>query len=718
MIEDNFTKQLVLIGGGHANVQILKKLCMNNIKGLHTILISEHFEAIYSGMTPGFIHKDFSIDEISIDLQRLCFNAGATFIKDKVIKLDANLKELHLQNFPSVNYDLLSINTGSISNTKKINIENSSKCFFVKPISSLVKNLNQIDQIVKNNKNKIVIIGGGVASYELAFSLKRRYESFFEITILGKKILKEKNLNKKTKNDLKRIAENLNIRECQGEVISITEKYLTLNNGKKIDCDLSLISTGASIESWLLESNLTKDEKGFIKVNENLLSINHKNIFVTGDACSIENKPKPKSGVMAVRQGETLKENIFLKLTGKNLIKFKPQKNWLYLIGTYKNYALLNYFFLSFHSQWCWRLKVWIDRKFINNFKFTNNLRMAKRNFELENFKNPLMYCQGCGSKVSKNTLINYIKKNSDNIYLEDSSIVNNQSLQILQTIDHTKLFSSLNPFDFGKISYLHSQNDILAAGGEVKSLSVSLGVPFSENSVERFYLEYFMEGIKHEADKNGCIISSGHSYQSKEPGITLTLNGEIKSNVSKNSAKVGDLIYLSKPLGTGYLLAAYFNNSDMLSGNDFEKILDNLKKENFFAVNSARNSDSQTMTDISGFGLSSHLIDICLSSNLSSELILTPDILINTNIDLLRMFQSTSFENNHNSSRGYIKISENHPLKNILFDPQTNGPMLIAINKQNQKKFENCFSNKTDIKPILIGRFIDQSEKAIYVSE
>ena len=64
------------------------------------------------------------------------------------------------------------------------------------------------------------------------------------------------------------------------------------------------------------------------------------------------------------------------------------------------------------------------------------------------------------------------------------------------------------------------------------------------------------------------------------------------------------------------------------------------------------------------------------------------------------------------------IKISKNHPLKNILFDPQTNGPMLIAINKQNQKKFENCFSNKTDIKPILSGRFIDQSEKAIYVSE
>ena len=81
-------------------------------------------------------------------------------------------------------------------------------------------------------------------------------------------------------------------------------------------------------------------------------------------------------------------------------------------------------------------------------------------------------------------------------------------------------------------------------------------------------------------------------------------------------------------------------------------------------------------------------------------------------------MFQSTGFKNNHKSSIENIKISKNHPLKNILFDPQTNGPMLIAINRQNQKKFENYFLNETDFKPILIGKFIDRLEKAIYVNE
>ena len=468
----------------------------------------------------------------------------------------------------------------------------------------------------------------------------------------------------------------------------------------------------------MLESNLNKDESGFITVDKYLLSTNYKNIFVTGDACSIENNIRAKSGVMAVRQGEILKENIFLKMTGKKLIKFSPQRNWLYLIGTYKNYALLNYFFLSFHSQWCWKLKVWIDKNFINKFKFTENQNMTKKNFELENSKDIKMYCQGCGSKVSKNTLVNYIRKINDNVDLTDSSIINNNSSKILQTIDHIKLFSSLDPFNFGKISYLHSQNDILASGGIVKSLSVSIGIPFSKNFIEKFYLEYFMEGIKSEANKDECLISSGHSYQSRESGITLTLNGEIKSNTSKNSAKEGDLIYLSKPLGTGYLLAAYFNNSEMLSSNDFEKIIKSLMKGNLYAVNSARSSGCQTMTDISGYGLSSHLIDICSSSDLSSRLIINKNILINSNLDLLKIFQSTGFENNYKSTSKFIEISEKHPLKNILYDPQTNGPMLMAIERKNKEKFENFFSNKFDNKPILIGRFVNKSKKVIYVDE
>ena len=107
----------------------------------------------------------------------------------------------------------------------------------------------------------------------------------------------------------------------------------------------------------------------------------------------------------------------------------------------------------------------------------------------------------------------------------------------------------------------------------------------------------------------------------------------------------------------------------------------------------------------------------MCLSSNLSCELTINENILINSNIEILKMTQSTGFENNYKYSRKFINVSENHPLKNILFDPQTNGPMLIAIKKQNKDKFENFFYDKMNIKPILIGRFINKLEKIIFIN-
>ena len=141
MQQTYFSKQLVLIGGGHANVQVLRKLCMNEYRGLNIILISEGYEAIYSGMTPGYFKKFYSLEDISIDLQRLCFNAGATFIKDKVINLDNKNQIIHLNENPSITFDLLSINSGSISNNQSIKFDEKSIVISVKPINSFILKL-------------------------------------------------------------------------------------------------------------------------------------------------------------------------------------------------------------------------------------------------------------------------------------------------------------------------------------------------------------------------------------------------------------------------------------------------------------------------------------------------------------------------------------------------------------------------------------------------
>ena len=207
-----FSKQLVLIGGGHANVQVLRKLCMNEYKGLNVILISEGYKAIYSGMTPGYIKKFYTIEDISIDLQKLCFNAGATFIKDKVIKLDSKNQKIYLKNNPSISFDVLSINSGSISNHQNIKIDEKSNIISVKPINSFVSKLSLIDDIIQTSyKRKISIIGGGVATFELSFALYKRYNGNVSLDIISDQILTEKNLNQSSIKTVKKIAKNLKI---------------------------------------------------------------------------------------------------------------------------------------------------------------------------------------------------------------------------------------------------------------------------------------------------------------------------------------------------------------------------------------------------------------------------------------------------------------------------------------------------------------------------
>lgn len=704
-----------MVGGGHANIQVLRELCMKNYQGLHTILVSKEYHATYSGMTPGFFFNKFSQQEIDIDLQRLCFNAGATFIKDEVIDLDLQQNKIKLLKYPSIYFDILSLNTGSISNYQNLIIESFSNCINVKPISDLVKKLPEIDNIVSKENCCVSIIGSGIAAYEISFSLKQRYLDKVKINIIGDKHLSEKNINKQTKRKLKQIARNMDIELIEGKVKQIKSDYLVLSNNENIKSNLNLLSTGADISPWITKTELLKSESGFVAVNKYLQSVNFKNIFVTGDIADIEGFRRSKSGVMAVRQGQILKKNIFLKIQNKSMVKFKAQKNWLYLIGTYHNKAILNYHSISIHSSWCWYLKVLIDKNFIKKFSFPNKKIMNKKLIGTKNILEN-MYCQGCGSKASKNSLVNYLSKKNENQLLSDASTIEHSSTKIIQSIDHIKLFSSMNPYDFGIISYLHSKNDILSAGGLIKSLSVSIGIPFADDRVESFFLEYFMEGIKSESIKDKAIIASGHTYQTHEPGITLNMNGQFDLQSNKDMAQENDLIYLSKPLGTGYLLAAYYLNSPLVLSQDIQKLYNFLKIDNQFAYEAARNNECKTMTDISGFGLASHLGDICYSSNLSARINLSSQILLNDKISILKNFESTGHYNNYKSNSQNIYIKNSNNLEKILYDPQTNGPMLMAINPINKEKFESDFHNLYQRKPLLIGSFEKKLDNLIII--
>ena len=167
-------KHLVLLGGGHAQVSVLKSLIMQPIRGLRVTLISRDILTPYSGMLPGYLEGLCSDKDITIDLSHLARLAGARFIHGSVVSLDADRRKLTIEGYPEMGYDLLSINIGSSPDMAAIKGA-KDHAIPVKPISQLLARLHPVlDELPQDQKKSIAIIGGGAGGVEMALSLHHR----------------------------------------------------------------------------------------------------------------------------------------------------------------------------------------------------------------------------------------------------------------------------------------------------------------------------------------------------------------------------------------------------------------------------------------------------------------------------------------------------------------------------------------------------------------
>ncbi|MEL6225370.1 MAG: bifunctional NADH dehydrogenase FAD-containing subunit/selenide, water dikinase SelD, partial [Cyanobacteria bacterium J06627_8] len=161
--------------------------------------------------------------------------------------------------------------------------------------------------------------------------------------------------------------------------------------------------TQASAPSWLAATGISTSERGFILVNDNLQSLSHPQVFAAGDIATMKNHPRAKAGVFAVRQGKPLFENLTRSLSGKNLKKYTPQKDYLSLIGTGKGKAIATRGWLTLPpSKLLWHWKDDIDRKFMASFRDLPEMKEGAwdSNQTIQNH-----FCAGCGSKVGSNVL-------------------------------------------------------------------------------------------------------------------------------------------------------------------------------------------------------------------------------------------------------------------------------------------------------------------------
>jgi pyridine nucleotide-disulfide oxidoreductase family protein len=389
-------KNLVLIGGGHTHAITLRLFGLDPLSCVCLTLITDVLSAPYSGMLPGHIAGFYTFDECHINLADLARFAQARLIVDEVIGLDLPKKQVLCKNHSPIAFDWLSINIGSKPDNTTI-LGGSEYVIPAKPVPQFLAYWNQFLDLLQSPQEvfferpfRLGIIGGGAGGVELALNMQAKLHQLLSARGLSPSHIEihlfHRQLNLLTgypafiglrfRQLLIRRGINLHLGETAQQITvfshhdsNLFEKLIRCESGLTVICNLIFLVTNASAPSWLRESGLDTDNRGFILVDNTLQSVSHPGIFATGDIAEIVNYSRPKAGVFAVRQGKPLFENLRLIASGKTPRPFYPQKFYLALIGTGKLQALAawgKYCIGPSFLLWCW--KNWIDRQFMNQF--------------------------------------------------------------------------------------------------------------------------------------------------------------------------------------------------------------------------------------------------------------------------------------------------------------------------------------------------------------
>jgi selenide, water dikinase len=373
-------QDLVLIGGGHAHVHVLKSFGLRPLSGIRVTLITRDIDTPYSGMLPGFIAGHYTREECHIDLRSLAQFARAGLVHDEAIGIDLAGRRVICRSQSPVAYDFLSLDIGSTPHLRSVPgaTEHATP---VKPIDGLAARWQKIVERVREGQAalRFVTAGGGAAGVEVTLAMRHRLRallraqgsdpdalSFTLVTRSGLLASHNASVQGRFRTLLQMrgvaVVEHNAVREVEQDAVVCAD-------GRKIGYDELIWVTQAGAAGWLPDTGLDLDEGGFVKVDATLRSLGDPHVFAAGDVASNIDHPRPKAGVFAVRQGPPLADNLRCALAGAPLVPFRPQTKFLSLISTGDRSAV------AWRGGWAaqgaalWHLKDWIDRRWMRQYQ-------------------------------------------------------------------------------------------------------------------------------------------------------------------------------------------------------------------------------------------------------------------------------------------------------------------------------------------------------------
>ena len=368
--------RLLLVGGGHAHVQVIRALAEHPEPGLRVTLVTDRLQTPYSGMLPGPVAGFYSHSDMHIDLERLARVSNVALVPYAAIAVSRAERLVTTSDGAAHPFDTLSLNVGVTPDLSGI-AGADRHGIAVKPISAFLDKLDALlaAAAAPDGPRRLLVVGGGAAGFELALALKERVAAIdaarrpFWIGLAVASGLVP-TLNPAVR---RRAAMALSRRGValvdRFRAVEISETGVRSSDGRHIDADAVLISTAASAPAWLRTLGLSTDPGGFLLTTRQLHAIDDPTIFAVGDCATVADDPRPKAGVFAVRQGMALTDNLRRRARGEALRAHRSDPAYLAILMTGDRSAIAGRGrWFSAEGRWVWLWKDWIDRRFMRRF--------------------------------------------------------------------------------------------------------------------------------------------------------------------------------------------------------------------------------------------------------------------------------------------------------------------------------------------------------------
>ncbi len=689
-------QDLVLIGGGHTHALVLRKWAMRPLAGVRVTVINPGAVAPYTGMLPGHIAGHYTRAEMMIDLVALVRFAGARVILNRVTGIDRVAKRVILADGAPVSYDVASVDIGIGSDLPNVD-GFAAHGLAAKPLGHYSEGWDAF--VAKGMPAPhLVIVGAGIGGVELALASAHRLRAAGvapKITLLERASAALPHIGKGARAALLAHLARADISVLTGvEAVALRADAVELRDGRVLPSDFTLSVAGARPQAWLADTGLALQD-GFLVVNP-ALQTSDPQIFAVGDCAHLAHAPRPKAGVFAVREAPILFDNLRAVLSGVGALRpYHPQRDYLKLVSTGGKGAVADKLGLRLDGAWLWRWKDRIDRKFMA--KFADYPAMpapqipAPHAIGLVEALGDKPLCGGCGAKLGADALAGVLAALPTPMRADvlsgpgdDAAVLRMADGVQVMTTDHLRAFTD----DFAlmaRLTAVHALGDIWAMGAAPQVALAQITLPRLSERLQAETLREIMAAAGAVFRVAGADIVGGHTSVGAELTIGFTVTGVAQRIITKGGAQAGDVVILTKPLGTGAILAA-----EMAGIRPDTPMLGEAVAGAFTAMLQPLASAAQiltpqahAMTDVTGFGLAGHMLEILRASGCGATLNLADIPLLSGALSLAQKgVASTLAPANRAACLGQIH-APNTAQTALLYDPQTCGGLLACVAPQ-----------------------------------